>query len=427
MQNRKPILAGLPKAASMLLLLFPHAYALDISGKVIDKLWAPIAGASVCLQGNAAACAATAVDGTFKLTGTVSSLPGALPAQAVRFGTRNGRLILSSPQTGSAYLQWFVADGRSRFASGKLAIASGVNAVEAPQGMPAGMILWRLSLPGSISQWQGVWDGKAWLGAGPSRESGQAISARAGAPMAKAGAVAMLAISKTGFAGATYQPKAETETGDIIVLGGVGEKVSLMFDGKTLDGWLPSSGKLIGNADGSWVVKDGMLHSMGTVQGTLVSKADYGNFRMIFKMKQNAPSTHWASVLLFGTRTPTMHEFAIQAYQFGVPNGHHWDYFHTGNLAGDAYFTTTANSIDKFKPSLCEIVTNIATSEAKMACCNLNGGASCKTAEVLRFKHDGDARVAPIAFQIHNAGLLDDYWDITIEENPAVYEFVTAK
>ena len=41
-----------------------------------------------------------------------------------------------------------------------------------------------------------------------------------------------------------------------------------------------------------------------------------------------------------------------------------------------------------------------------------------KAIEVLDFKDAAAGKVGPIAWQMHNAGLLDEYKDVTIEPDP---------
>jgi len=81
-----------------------------------------------------------------------------------------------------------------------------------------------------------------------------------------------------------------------------------VFDGATLNGWLPSSGTGLGNAPGSWDIQDGALHMKGTVRGVLATAADYGDFRFIFsvrKLPKDVTATdHNPCVLLWGHRPP---------------------------------------------------------------------------------------------------------------------------
>ncbi|MDP8999877.1 MAG: DUF1080 domain-containing protein [Myxococcota bacterium] len=203
-----------------------------------------------------------------------------------------------------------------------------------------------------------------------------------------------------------------------------GTAVSL-FDGTTLSGWLPSTGTGLGNAPGTWSVAAGAIHSAGTARGTLVSQADYGDFRLIYTVRQGpSVDNHYASVLIWGTRPPP--NDAIGGLQFGEPNGNFWDYRPGKPGAGTAYFTQTSAGLGRVNVwNQCEIVTDTATGTALMACCTPMGTTRCKAKQVLQFKDPAAGKKGPIALQCHSPGCNDDYKDITIEVNPAVKGLIT--
>ena len=62
-----------------------------------------------------------------------------------------------------------------------------------------------------------------------------------------------------------------------------------------------------------------------------------------------------------------------------------------------------------------EIVADAATGNARMAVAQPAGS---KAAEVLNFYDSSPGRIGPIAWQMHNAGLFDEYKDVMIETNP---------
>jgi hypothetical protein len=210
--------------------------------------------------------------------------------------------------------------------------------------------------------------------------------------------------------------------------GGAPGDVMSLFDGTTLSGWLPSSGSGVGNAPGSWDVQDGALHCTGLVRGTLISKNDYGNFRLMFQVRQ-LPSTgtdnHYASVLIWGTRPPP--NDAIGGIQFGTPNGYFWDYRPGHNNSGAAFFVSTSGGYSRTTWAQCEILANVSTGVARMACCSLGTANSCKATEVLRFTDPGSGRTGPIALQAHSVGGHDEYRNISIEVNPSVNDLITTK
>jgi hypothetical protein len=50
-----------------------------------------------------------------------------------------------------------------------------------------------------------------------------------------------------------------------------------------------------------------------------------------------------------------------------------------------------------------------------------------KAVEVLSFKDAAAGKAGPIAWQMHNAGLLDEYKDVTIELDPKDGDPITVK
>jgi hypothetical protein len=50
-----------------------------------------------------------------------------------------------------------------------------------------------------------------------------------------------------------------------------------------------------------------------------------------------------------------------------------------------------------------------------------------KAVEVLDFRDPAAGKVGPIAWQMHNAGLFDEYKDVTIERNPKDDELISVR
>lgn len=183
-----------------------------------------------------------------------------------------------------------------------------------------------------------------------------------------------------------------------------------MFDGKTLTGWTSSIA-------GGWVVENNALHSTGNARGYLYyNKMNVGDFRWIFNVRRYAikGASHDPCVLIWGTTTP---RDALGAIQFQPPNSYHWDYRPGHNNAGNNLFTVIKKSrFDITKWAQCEIVATQKTGTARMACCELVGNAtSCKATEVIDFKDVTAGRVGPVALQVHNAGIQDEYKGLWLE------------
>ena len=168
-----------------------------------------------------------------------------------------------------------------------------------------------------------------------------------------------------------------------------------------------------------WIVKDGTMASVGAGRGVIYTAKDFSRFRLMFTMRHvSGNPDHQACVLIFCTR-PQPDEKALDALggiQFQVPNGGHWDYRPGMNNNGGPEFTTvTKTHFDPHEWSRVEIAADATTGAARMAVAQPPGA---KGVEVLDFKDPSAGKVGPIAWQMHNAGLFDEYKDVTIELDP---------
>jgi hypothetical protein len=168
-----------------------------------------------------------------------------------------------------------------------------------------------------------------------------------------------------------------------------------------------------------WVVKDGAMASTGVGRGVMYTAKDYGRYRLIFTVRHlSGKPDHYACVLLFCTR-PQPGEMpldALNGIQFGIPNGNHWDYRNGGSSLGTPYFTTVAKSqLVESEWSRIELLVDAAKGTARMAVAQPLGS---KAIETLDFKDPTGGKVGPIALQMHNAGLFDEYKDMSIEIDP---------
>jgi hypothetical protein len=193
-----------------------------------------------------------------------------------------------------------------------------------------------------------------------------------------------------------------------------------IFDGKSLEGWVQIP------AD-SWQVKDGAMASKGAGRGVIYTRDDYKKYRLVFTMRHvSGKPDHQACVLIFCTR-PEAGKKALDALagiQFQVPNGGHWDYRPGQNKAGKGF---TRLPHPKFKPSdwcQVEMLVDAATGTARMAIAQPIG---TKAVEVLRFMDPQASKEGPIAWQMHNKGLWDEYKDVRIEINPTTDELITTR
>ena len=191
-----------------------------------------------------------------------------------------------------------------------------------------------------------------------------------------------------------------------------------LFDGKTLDGWIQIENKPSALSE-AWIVKDGAMASTGSGRGVIYTARDYGRFRLMFTMRHvSGNPDHQACVLIFCNR-PIAGEKPLDALggiQFQVPNGAHWDYRPgKNNSGGDEFTPVTKVHFDSHEWSRVEILADASEGTARMAVAQPLG---TRVVEVLRFRDATAGRVGPIAWQMHNAGLFDEYKDVTIEVNP---------
>ena len=108
-----------------------------------------------------------------------------------------------------------------------------------------------------------------------------------------------------------------------------------------------------------------------------------------------------------------------------MPNGGHWDYRKGHNNGGSGEFTSVPHP--KFDPhqwSRVEILVDATKGVARMAVAQPVGS---KAVEVLDFNVPEAGKTGPIAWQMHNKGLFDEYKDVTIEVDPKDDELVTVK
>jgi len=176
-----------------------------------------------------------------------------------------------------------------------------------------------------------------------------------------------------------------------------------------------------------WTVKDGAMASTGVGRGVIYTARDYGRFRLMFTMRHvSGNPDHQACILIFCTRPqPGEKPFdALAGIQFQVPNGGHWDYRPGMNNNGGAEFTTVNKThFDVHEWSRVEIVADAAKGTARMAVAQPVGS---KAVEVLDFQDPAAGKMGPIAWQMHNAGLFDEFKDVTIEVDPKDQGFVSA-
>lgn len=210
--------------------------ALEVSGNVLTKMGAPIAGAQVCVKSVPGSCVATGPQGEFRLDGAIAIRSA--PRSAARFSLSRagGSLRLESPAAVPARLEWFSSDGRTRWAASDLDLAAGSNVLALPPGLPhTGLCLLRLSTADETLAWKAV------LASGPvpsprSSSTGRSEAGSSAAPRIAAlskAAASLLEVSKPGYRTRIYQPRYESDTGAVIHLNETGDTGLVYTGGQT--------------------------------------------------------------------------------------------------------------------------------------------------------------------------------------------------
>jgi hypothetical protein len=174
--------------------------------------------------------------------------------------------------------------------------------------------------------------------------------------------------------------------------------------------------ELARSATSGWIVKDGAMASTGVGRGVIYTAKDYSRYRLMFTMRHvSGNPDHQACVLIFCSRPQSGDKplDALGGIQFQVPNGGHWDYRPGMNNNGGAEFASvTKTHFDIHEWSRVEIEADASKGIARMAVAQPLGS---EAVAVLDFKDPAAGRVGPIAWQMHNAGLFDEYKDVAIE------------
>jgi Domain of Unknown Function (DUF1080) len=165
-------------------------------------------------------------------------------------------------------------------------------------------------------------------------------------------------------------------------------------------------------------VVGGAMHSLGTARGYIYTTKTYGDFRFIFSSRLvQDPANHLPCVLFWGN---SLGKDALEAIQIQPPRGYMWDYRATGptaNKSPDQFETRLAQpSLSPTQWSQCEMLANQAAGTLRFACCALTGtNTRCKGIEIVEFKDPTAGKQAPLALQVHNAGMIEEFKNLSVE------------
>ncbi len=178
-----------------------------------------------------------------------------------------------------------------------------------------------------------------------------------------------------------------------------------------------------------WIVKEGVMADTGVDRGVLYTKDDYSHYRLMFTVRHVSGSKpdHMPCVLFFATRPEPGQkpQDALGAVQFQPPPGYGWDYRPGHNNSGKGEFASHPHP--KFDPhqwSRVEMLVDASKGTARMAVAQPPGS---KAVEVVDFNAPDAGKAGPIAIQIHNKGLFDEYKDIIVEVDPKDDDLITVK
>jgi len=116
---------------------------------------------------------------------------------------------------------------------------------------------------------------------------------------------------------------------------------------------------------------------------------------------------------------------ALAGVQLQPPAGGHWDYRPGHNNNGKEEFTSLKHpKFDTYEWSQVEILVDATNGTARMAIAQPVGS---KAVGVLDFKVPDAGKSGPIAWQMHNKGLFDEYKDVRIEVDPKEDDLMTMK
>jgi hypothetical protein len=182
------------------------------------------------------------------------------------------------------------------------------------------------------------------------------------------------------------------------------------------------------SATTGWIVKDGAMASTGIGRGVIYTAQDYSRYRLIYNVRHvSGHPDHQAGVLIF-CRRPAEDEVPLDALggiQFQLPMGSYWDYRPGNDNSGAQFFTTiTKSPFDRHAWSQVELLVDAGKGTARMAVAQPSGS---KAIELVDFSDPTAGRAGPIAWQMHNAGLFDEYKDISIELDPEQDALITTR
>jgi hypothetical protein len=188
--------------------------------------------------------------------------------------------------------------------------------------------------------------------------------------------------------------------------------MTVLFDGKTLDGW---------ESGANWSIVDGAMRGTGK-GGNIFTKGNYANFRLLVTSRvtssEGNPGRDHLGILFWGERPSGTNFGTAKALQVQPPHGAMWDYRTNKGLKPEH---PTPRPKPRYQDwHVCEILARLETGEVRVA---VDG------VEVTKYKHADPAvlKKGPIGMQIHSPAGVFEYKDIRIQEEPREDKLITVK
>ena len=190
------------------------------------------------------------------------------------------------------------------------------------------------------------------------------------------------------------------------------DRMTVLFNGKTLDGW---------ECNRNWTVVDGAMRGTGK-GGNIFTKGNYGSFRLIVTSRvaspEGNPGRDHLGVLFWGERPSPTNFGTLKALQVQPPHGAMWDYRTNKGLKPEH---PTPRPRPRYQDwHVCEILARLETGEVR---------AAVDGVEVTKYRHADPSvlKKGPIGMQIHSHIGVFEYKDIRIQEDPKEDKLLTVQ
>ena len=174
----------------------------------------------------------------------------------------------------------------------------------------------------------------------------------------------------------------------------------LIFDGKTLEGWMCDASK--------WSVVDGAIDGHGSGNSFCWTATDHDTFRVTGKSRMVQDPSNHAGICFWAPRGSS------RCLQITPVSGSLWDYGGGGNAR------LLPRKRDYSKWNFFELLVNLKTGTVDIAV----EGEAMPTYKDRRL---GSRQKGPVGLQLHSGQNQVQYKDLALEDNPTEMKLLTAK